>query len=107
VRQGASFTQPESSRQPASSSKERHVSPGAAARAARKDARRAELELKRLERSIEKLAEHENRLTEDMQASATNHAQLAELQVELERIAGERGQLETAWFELSESLEAR
>ena len=57
--------------------------------------------------SIEKLAEHENRLTEDMQASATNHAQLAELQVELERIAAERGQLETAWFELSESLEAR
>jgi ATP-binding cassette subfamily F protein uup len=88
-----------------SSSQERHQSPGAAARAARKDTRRGELELKRLERSIEKLAEYESALTDEMQASATDHARLAELQADLEKLLAERERLETAWLELSESLE--
>jgi ATP-binding cassette subfamily F protein uup len=40
-----------------------------------------------------------------MQASATDHARLAELQADLEKLLSEREQLETAWLELSESLE--
>ncbi len=92
--------------QPASSSPERQLSAGAAARAARKDARRDELELKRLERSIEKLTVREATLTEQMAANATDHGRLAELQTELEELRAEGERLETAWLELSESLEA-
>jgi ATP-binding cassette subfamily F protein uup len=92
-------------RPPASSSREGRQSPGAAARAARKDTRRGELEVKRLERSIEKLAERESGVSEEMQASATDHARLAELQADLEELLAERERLETAWLELSESLE--
>src|ERR1700691_4144902 len=91
--------------QPASSSQERRQSPGAAARAARKDIRREELEVTRLERSIEKLAERESGLTEEMHASASDHGRLAELQADLEKLFAERERLETAWLELSESLE--
>jgi ABC transport system ATP-binding/permease protein len=92
-------------RQPASSSRERRESPGAAARAARKDTRREELEVKRLERSIEKLTERESGLTDEMQASASDHGRLAELQANLEKLLAERERLETTWLELSESLE--
>ncbi len=81
------------------------VSPGAAARAARKDAQRSEREVKRLERALEKLTERELELHEEMDASATDHGRLAELQSELERLAGERDRLETEWLETSESLE--
>jgi len=91
--------------QPASSSQEGRRSPGAAARAARKDSRRGELEVKRLERSIERLAERESGLSEEMHASASDHARLAELQADLEQLLAERERLETAWLELSESLE--
>jgi ABC transport system ATP-binding/permease protein len=94
-----------SENQSTSSSHERGESPGAAARTARKDARREELEVKRLERSIEKLAERESSLTEEMHASASDHARLGELQAHLEELLAERERLETAWLELSESLE--
>jgi ABC transport system ATP-binding/permease protein len=90
---------------PAETGKKEGVSAGAAARAARKDTQRAEREVKRLERSIEKLAERERGLHERMQESASDHGRLAELQPELEALAGEREQLETAWLEASESLE--
>jgi ATP-binding cassette subfamily F protein uup len=93
------------SRQPASSSPERQLSAGAVARAARKDARRDELELKRLERSIARLAVREGDLTEEMAANATDHGRLADLQTGLEELLAERERLETAWLELSESLE--
>ena len=81
------------------------VPPGAQIRAARKDAQRSQRELKRLERTIEQLAAREIALNEQMAASATDHARLAELQSELEHLAAERGQLETSWLETSESLE--
>jgi ATP-binding cassette subfamily F protein uup len=82
------------------------VSPGAAARAARKDARRDELEIKRLERAIEKLAGSEATLEEQMVASATDHARLGELQIELESLVAERERLEASWLDLCETLEA-
>jgi len=81
------------------------VPAGAQIRAARKDAQRSQRELKRLERAIEQLAARETLLNEQMAASATDHARLAELQSELEHLAAERGQLETSWLETSESLE--
>ena len=91
--------------QPASPPREGRQSQGAAVRAARKDARREELEVKRLERSIEKLSERESGLSQEMQASATDHTRLAELQADLEDLLAERERLETAWIELSESLD--
>jgi ABC transport system ATP-binding/permease protein len=93
--------------QPPRSPQREGVSPGAAARAARKDAQRSEREVKRLERAIEKLAERERKLQQEMAANASDHGHLAELQSELERLADERDQLETIWLETSESLENR
>ncbi len=83
----------------------RAPSPGARARAARRESRRGELELKRLERAIERAAERERSLGEEMEANATNHARLAQLQDELERLAAEREELESSWLELSETIE--
>ena len=93
--------------QPRRSLQQQGASPGAAARAARKDARREELEVKRLERAIEKLAERASGLNEQMAASATDHGRLAELQAELEQLLAERERLEAEWLDASESLEAR
>jgi ATP-binding cassette subfamily F protein uup len=82
------------------------LSPGAAARATRKDTQRSEREVKRLERAIEQLAEREGTLHEQMAANATDHARLATLQAELDQLVAEREQLETAWLQTSESLES-
>ena len=58
-----------------------------------------------VQRSIEKLVARESGLTEEMQASASDHGRLAELQGDLEELLAERERLEAAWLELSESLE--
>jgi ATP-binding cassette subfamily F protein uup len=83
---------------------EQRLSPGAAARAARKEIQRSQREARRLEREIEALSEHERLLHEQMAAHATDHGRLAELQAELERIVAERERVETSWLEASESL---
>jgi ABC transport system ATP-binding/permease protein len=93
--------------QPASPSQKREVTPGAAARAARKDSQRSAREVKRLEREIEKLTERERELHEEMAANATDHSRLAELQQESERASSEREQLEVEWLATAESLESR
>jgi ATP-binding cassette subfamily F protein uup len=82
------------------------VSPGAAARAARKDAQRSAREVKRLEREIEQLATREATLREQMAASATDHSRLAQLQADLAGLVAERERLEMLWLEKSESLES-
>jgi ATP-binding cassette subfamily F protein uup len=79
------------------------VSAGARIRAARKETQRSERELKRLERAIEQLAEHERTLIEQMTANASDHARLASLQSELEQVVAEREALETSWLETSEA----
>ena len=84
---------------------ENGLSPGAAIRANRKETQRSEREVRRLEREIEKLTGREANLREQMVESATDHGRLAELQLEMEALVSEREQLETAWLELSESLE--
>jgi ABC transport system ATP-binding/permease protein len=78
------------------------MSPGAATRAARKDAQRAQQELKRLEREIEKLTRREGELQEQMTENATDHGRLAGLQAELMRVVEERERAETNWLEASE-----
>jgi len=79
---------------------------GAQIRAARKEAQRVERELKRMERAIEQLSEREAALNEEMTVNATDHARLADLQVELEQVATEREALEASWLESSEALES-
>jgi len=85
--------------------KKEGMSAGAEIRAARKDTKRAEREAKRLERSIEKLTEREQSLLGRMEENASDHGRLAELHSQLEALAAEREQLETAWLETSASLE--
>jgi ATP-binding cassette subfamily F protein uup len=80
--------------------------PGARIRAARKEARRSERELRQLERSIESLTSLESSVLEQMTASATDHATLSRLQDDLQRAGEERDELEGRWLILSESLEA-
>ena len=72
--------------------------PGAVLRAARK-------EVARLERALEKLADREARLHEDMAASATDHARLRELNDELAALQAEQDELEHAWLEQSAVVE--
>jgi ATP-binding cassette subfamily F protein uup len=72
---------------------------GAVLRAARK-------EVARLERELDRLGAREAALHEAMAESATDHVRLRELQVELAAAGAEREQLEAAWMETSEALEA-
>jgi ATP-binding cassette subfamily F protein uup len=78
------------------------LSPGAAARAARKQAQSTQQEVRRLERELDRLARRETMLHEQMSAHATDHGRLAELQTELEQIVEERERVETSWLEASE-----
>jgi hypothetical protein len=55
-----------------------------------------------LEREIDRLTRHETALREQMNTHATDHGRLAELQIELERVAKERERVETSWLEASE-----
>jgi len=78
---------------------------GARIRKSRKDAQRSQRELRRLERTIEGATERERELESQMIASATDHARLASLQVELSSTAAERESLEASWLERSEAME--
>ena len=93
-------------RQPSHSPpRERRVPAGAQMRAARKETQRSERALERLEADIERLSEHERTLIAQMSANASDHARLATLQSDLERLVGEREALETSWLQASEALE--
>ena len=86
-------------------SQQRTIPPGAQIRAGRKDAQRSQRKLQRIEQAIEQLVAREATLNEQMAASATDHARLAELQSELVQAVAEREQLEASWLETSEALE--
>ncbi|MGW7682102.1 ABC-F family ATP-binding cassette domain-containing protein [Kribbella sp. NPDC054772] len=77
---------------------ERPTADAAVARAAKK-------ELNRIERQLSKLTETEAKLHDQLAASASDYARLAELDAELRKLADERGELETAWFEAAERAE--
>ena len=90
---------------PSSAAPRTQLKPGAAARSARKDTQRATREAKRLEREIDLLSERERTLQTEMAANPTDHARLAELQEEVERLAASREELESSWLAMAESLE--
>jgi ATP-binding cassette subfamily F protein uup len=71
---------------------------GGALRQARKD-------LQRLERDLERLTARERELHAAMAAVATDHAQLAALTAELDRLSGERETAEASWLETAALLE--
>ena len=75
------------------------AAPGAVQRAGRK-------ELQRLERELDRALARERELHDQMAAGATDHAHLRELQPALEAAVAERENLEAAWLETSERLEA-
>jgi ATP-binding cassette subfamily F protein uup len=74
------------------------VSDAVAIRAAKKD-------LNRIERQLAKLTEAEAKLHDQLAANASNYERLAELDTELRKLADERGELETAWFDAAERAE--
>jgi ATP-binding cassette subfamily F protein uup len=67
--------------------------------------RAARKEIARLERALDRSAEREAELHEEMAASATDHVRLRNLQAQLEAHIAERERLEATWLETSEALE--
>jgi ABC transport system ATP-binding/permease protein len=74
------------------------ATPGAVIRAARK-------EIRRVQGALDKLDRRETSLREQMQLSSSDHVRLSELHVELDALDADRERLETAWLEISETLE--
>lgn len=68
-------------------------------------ARAAKKELNRIERQLAKLTETEAKLHDQLAANASNYERLAELDTELRKLAEERSELETAWFDAAERAE--
>jgi len=75
-------------------------SPGATLRAGRKEVRRIEL-------ALDRLHARESSLHDEMARHARDHSRLGELQSALAAAQAEREELETAWLEASELLEAQ
>ncbi|MFC6162837.1 ABC-F family ATP-binding cassette domain-containing protein [Kribbella jiaozuonensis] len=67
--------------------------------------RAAKKELNRIERQLAKLTETEAKLHDQLAASASDYERLAGLDTELRKLADERAELETAWFEAAELAE--
>jgi len=63
-------------------------------------------EAARLERALDKLAERERALYEQMAANATDSGRLHELQDELTALGAQKDETEAEWLEVSEALEA-
>ena len=61
-------------------------------------------EVQRLERELDRRAERELALHEQMAAHATDHAELNRLSAELQKVSAERERLEAAWLEQAELL---
>jgi ABC transport system ATP-binding/permease protein len=76
----------------------RAVSASAAERTARK-------ELQRLERQIDRAAERESALNEELAANATDYEKLTELGAQLRVLQAEKAGLEERWLEVASSLE--
>ncbi|WP_165554430.1 ABC-F family ATP-binding cassette domain-containing protein [Kribbella capetownensis] len=68
-------------------------------------ARAAKKELNRIERQLAKLTSAEAKLHDQIAVHASDYERLAELDTELRKLAEERGELETAWFEAAERAE--
>jgi ABC transport system ATP-binding/permease protein len=79
--------------------------PGAVARQIRAVARATGKELRRLERELDRTAEREQALRDEMAANATDHERLTTLQAELEALRSAREDLESAWLDAAATLE--
>ncbi len=69
-------------------------------------AREARKEMTRLERQLDKLAERERLLHEQLVAAATDYEQLVGLQSDLRAVHEERSRVEEAWLAAAERLES-
>ncbi|HSO98247.1 MAG TPA: ABC-F family ATP-binding cassette domain-containing protein [Solirubrobacteraceae bacterium] len=61
-------------------------------------------EVQRLDRELDRHAERERALHDQMAAHATDHAELSRLSAELQKVSAERERLEAAWLEQAELL---
>ncbi|WP_320065764.1 ABC-F family ATP-binding cassette domain-containing protein [Micromonospora sp. RTGN7] len=68
------------------------------------DARQAKKDLSRLERQIGKLDQKEAALLDQLAASATDYARVAELDAQLKDVRAEREQIEETWLGLAEQV---
>ena len=66
--------------------------------------REAKKTVARIDKRLEKIAEQEARLNEQLAAYASDYAKLAELGAELTALADEKGELELEWLEAAELL---
>ncbi len=66
--------------------------------------REAKKTVARIEKRLEKIAEQEAKLNEQLAAHASDYAKLAELGAELNALAEEKGELELEWLEAAELL---
>jgi len=66
--------------------------------------REAKKTVVRIDKRLEKIAEQEARLNEQLAAYASDYAKLAELGAELTALADEKGELELEWLEAAELL---
>jgi ABC transport system ATP-binding/permease protein len=74
------------------------ATPGAVLRAARK-------EIRRIEGALDRLETREASLRDEIAMNISDHARLIELHVQLDALQAAREQLETAWLDASETLE--
>jgi ATP-binding cassette subfamily F protein uup len=70
------------------------------------DVRAARKELARMERALDRLAERERRLHEELAAHATDHERVLYLDTQLKATAAEREQLEETWLALADAAPA-
>lgn len=82
------------------------ASTGAMVHAARKKAKEIQKDVRRLERELARITQREAAIHEEMEASATDHGRLAELQNELTALITERESFESEWLTASELLES-
>ena len=84
--------------QPSPPRQSRGATPGAVSRAARK-------EIRRIEAALAKLETREASMHQELTINSSDHARLTDLHNQLDALTAEREQLETAWLEVSETLE--
>jgi len=77
----------------------------AEARPSAGDVRRARKDLARLERQLDKLAQKEQLLHEQLAAASTDYERLQSLQAELRSLNGERARAEESWLSAADVLE--
>jgi ATP-binding cassette subfamily F protein uup len=74
------------------------ATPGAALRAARK-------EIRRIEAALDKVQRQETSVHDEIAISSSDHVRLGALHTQLDALSAQREELETAWLEASEALE--